>query len=65
MLAPRHDMAVTYMNSQWLGEALQYLDKTKQLKIPAWREGGQLILREGTCFSLRQWLLLGCLGPSG
>lgn len=65
MLAPRQDMAVTYLNSQGKGGALYYLCKIKQLKIPAWREEGQLILREGTCFSLRQWLLLGCLGHSG
>ena len=38
MLAPGHDMAVTYMNSQWLGKVPQDLDKIEQLKIPAWVE---------------------------
>ena len=47
MLAPGHDMAVVYMNSQWLGKVPQDLDKIEQLKIPAWRKEGQLILREG------------------
>lgn len=38
MLAPRHDMALTYMNSQGLREALLDLGRIKELKIPAWRE---------------------------
>lgn len=46
MLVPRHDMVVTYMNSQELEKAVPDLDKIGQLKIPAWREEGQLMLRE-------------------